>query len=155
MTLVKSSPGDDGTVNGIFGLVFRPAASQAVCFYHPEAGLVRERSAPRSGHGPHWIREFCEMSMNVRRLVLDVDKALARPTIIDIANAITTVPSVEAVNITVTEIDVETVGMDVTIEGDGLDYDAIAEAIEHTGAVVHSIDQLVTGRIIERVARSR
>lgn len=93
--------------------------------------------------------------MNVRRLVLDVDKAIARPSIVEIANAIDAIPNVEAVNITVTEIDVETVGMDVTIEGNGLDYDAIAEAIEHTGAVVHSIDQLITGHIIERVARSR
>lgn len=93
--------------------------------------------------------------MNVRRLVLDVDKAIARPSILEIASAIDAVPHVEAVNITVTEIDVETVGMEVTIEGDGLDYDAIAKAIGNAGAVVHSIDQLITGHIIERVPRSR
>ena len=94
--------------------------------------------------------------MNIRRLVLDVDKAIARPKIIEIASAIEAVPNVEGVNITVTEIDVETVGMNVTIEGNCLDYDAIAQAIEHTGAVVHSIDQLLSGsRMIEGVARSR
>jgi hypothetical protein len=94
--------------------------------------------------------------MNIRRLVLDVDKAIARPTIIEIASAIEATPNVEALNITVTEIDVETIGMDVTIEGDCLEYDSIKEAIEKTGAVVHSIDQLVSGsRVIERVVRSR
>ncbi|GLI33948.1 DUF211 domain-containing protein [Desulforhabdus amnigena] len=94
--------------------------------------------------------------MNIRRLVLDVDKAMARPPIIDIAQAISACPGVEAVNITVTEIDVETIGMDVIIEGQDLNYDLIAKAIESTGAVVHSIDQLVCGqRIIERIIRAR
>jgi hypothetical protein len=94
--------------------------------------------------------------MNLRRLVLDVDKAIARPTILEIANAIEGAPNVEGVNITVTEIDVETVGMDVTIEGNGLDYVAIVQAIESTGAVVHSVDQLISGkRIVERIKRIR
>lgn len=94
--------------------------------------------------------------MNIRRLVLDVDKALARPSILDIARALSACAGVEDFNITVTEIDVETVGMDVTIEGQSLAYDHIVEAIESTGAVVHSIDQIACGqRIIERVERAR
>jgi uncharacterized protein len=93
--------------------------------------------------------------MNIRRLVLDVDKATARPSIVEIARAIDAVPNVEAVNITVTEIDMETVGMEITIEGNVLDYEKIAEAIATSGAVVHSIDELVTGHVIERVPRSR
>ncbi|HTV54577.1 MAG TPA: DUF211 domain-containing protein [Terriglobia bacterium] len=94
--------------------------------------------------------------MNIRRLVLDVDKAIARPSVLEIANAIEAVPHVEGVNVTVTEIDVETVGMDVTVEGDGFQYDAIVKAIESTGAVVHSVDQLVCGsRLVEGVSRSR
>jgi hypothetical protein len=94
--------------------------------------------------------------VNVRRLVLDVDKAISRPDLVEIAEAIDRVDGVEAVNLTVTEIDVETVGMDVTIEGTGIDHAAVVEAIEDTGAVVHSIDQLVTGeRIVERVKRER
>lgn len=53
-------------------------------------------------------------------------------------------------------IDIETVGMDITIEGETLSYEQIASAIDSTGAVVHSIDQLVAGdRIIEGVARLR
>ncbi len=94
--------------------------------------------------------------MKIRRLVLDVDKAITRPSILEIANAIEAVPNVEGVNITVTEIDVETVGMDVTIEGNGFSYDAMVKAIESTGAVVHSIDQIICGsRMVEGVSRSR
>jgi len=94
--------------------------------------------------------------MNVRRLVLDVDKAIAKPSIPDLAGSISDVPGVEAVNITVTEIDIETVGFNVTIEGQNLSYDRIVRAIEHTGAVVHSIDQLVAGeRIVEEIRRGR
>lgn len=95
-------------------------------------------------------------SINIRRLVLDVDKAIARPQLPEIAASIDAVEGVDAVNITVTEIDVETVGMEVTIEGEMLDYDAIVNAIEKAGAVVHSIDELSAGKhLIEKVERSR
>jgi len=94
--------------------------------------------------------------MNIRRIVLDVDKAVSRPTLIEITNAIEAVPGVQGLNLTVTEIDIETVGTNVTIEGEGLDYDALVKAIESTGAVVHSIDQIVAGeKIIEMVSRKR
>ncbi len=53
--------------------------------------------------------------MNIRRLVLDADKAVAKSTVTGLAEAICGVAGVEAVNITVTEIDIETVGVDVTI----------------------------------------
>ena len=94
--------------------------------------------------------------LNIRRLVLDVDKALARPQITEIAAAIHGVAGVKAVNITVTEIDLETVGMDVTIQGENIEYDSIVRAIESSGAVVHSIDELSTGEyLLEKVERSR
>lgn len=94
--------------------------------------------------------------MNLRRLLLDVDKAIARPSLLDIAKAIEGCKGVEGFNVTVSDIDIETVGMDVTIEGTGLDYDEIVGAIENTGAVVHGIEQIVAGdRIIERVPRAR
>ncbi len=94
--------------------------------------------------------------MDIRRLVLDVDKAISRPSIIEIAKAIDACSGVESVNITVSEIDVETVGMDITIEGSQLNYEQITKEIESTGAVVHSIDQIVCGKnIIEGVRRIR
>jgi hypothetical protein len=58
--------------------------------------------------------------MNIRRLVLDVDKAVAKPTVTELAEAICQVAGVEAVNITVTEIDIETVGFNVTVEGENI-----------------------------------
>lgn len=94
--------------------------------------------------------------MNIRRVVLDVDKAIARPTLINLAEAIDRVAGVEGLNITVTEIDIETVGMNITIEGEHLDYAVLVEAIESTGAVVYSIDQLIAGsRVVEHVKRER
>ena len=94
--------------------------------------------------------------MNVRRLLLDVDKAVQRPDILELAEVIDGVPGVEAVNITVTDIDIETVGTDVTIEGDNINIPALVAAIENIGAAVHSIDEIVVGhRIIERVPRAR
>ncbi len=96
------------------------------------------------------------MEMNIRRLVLDVDKAVARPGIPDLAEAINAVPGVEALNIVVMEIDMETVGMEITIQGEMLNYEAIVRAIENTGAVSHSIDEIATGKyLIESVLRKR
>lgn len=94
--------------------------------------------------------------LNIRRVVLDVDKALRTPTLNEIADAICGCPGVQAVNITVTEVDQETVGTSVTVEGERMDYDGLVAAIEHSGAVVHSLDQIICGeRIIEYVARER
>jgi len=94
--------------------------------------------------------------MNIRRLVLDVDKAMQRPTLLELARAMAGVRGVEGFNITVTEIDIETVGMDVTVEGTNIDFDALIEAIESSGAVMHSVDQIVVGdRLVEGVKRSR
>jgi uncharacterized protein len=94
--------------------------------------------------------------VKIRRVLLDVDKAIQRPEIVDIARAIDAAPGVAALNVTVTEIDVQTVGMEVTVEGDDIDLPALVRAIESTGAVVHSIDQLAAGeRTIERTPRSR
>jgi hypothetical protein len=94
--------------------------------------------------------------MNIRRLLLDVDKAISRPSVIEIAQAISACRGVEAANITVSGIDVETVGMDITIEGENLSYDGVVKAIESTGAVVHSLDEIVCGeRVVDRVKRAR
>lgn len=94
--------------------------------------------------------------MNIRRLVLDVDKAIRQPTLIDLAKAIDRVSGVEGTNITVTEIDLETVGTVITVEGDQIDYPGLVKAIESTGAVLHSVDEIATGeRLVEGVKRRR
>jgi hypothetical protein len=93
---------------------------------------------------------------NVRRVVLDVDMARERPTLPQLANAVSGVPGVEAVAMVVTEIDIETIGLDLTVEGAGIDVDALIDAIRKTGAVSHAIDELAAGtRLIEAHRRSR
>ena len=92
----------------------------------------------------------------IRRIAMDVDKIIDRPAMVPLAQALAAVPGVQAVNVTVTEIDIETVGTDVTVEGDGIDTDALFAAVERVGAVLHSVDEVVAGdRIIERVTRRR
>jgi len=94
--------------------------------------------------------------MNIRRLVLDVDKTLSRPTIVELAQAIGQVQGVEGFNIAVMEIDTETVGTEVTVEGSDIDYDQLVREIETSGAVVHGIDEIACGsRLIENVQRKR
>jgi len=94
--------------------------------------------------------------MNIRRLLFDVDKALARPSLLDIAEAVSRCGGVQAFNIAVGDVDIETLDMNVTVEGDNLNHDEIVKAIEHTGAVVHGLEQISAGdRIIEPVRRSR
>jgi hypothetical protein len=94
--------------------------------------------------------------MNIQRLALDVDKARERPDLITLAAAIEAVKGVEGVNITVTGIDIETVGTQITVEGEHIDFNVLRKAIESTGAVVNSVDQIVAGqRMIEWVERAR
>lgn len=94
--------------------------------------------------------------MNVRRLQLDIDKAISRPDLLQLAAALEGVSGVDGVNITVAEIDIQTVGMEVTVEGDGIDVPALIRAIERSGAALHSIDEIVVGnKIVERVPRTR
>ncbi len=94
--------------------------------------------------------------MNIRRMVLDVDKGFSMPSLIDIAESIDKVKGVDAFNITVTEIDMETVGTAITVEGGNIDYAALVKAIESTGAAMHSIDELVVGsHLVTFVSRKR
>ncbi|MDD3759361.1 MAG: DUF211 domain-containing protein [Acidithiobacillus sp.] len=88
--------------------------------------------------------------MRIRRLVLDVDKAFARPSLLDIARAIEPVAGVEGFNISVEEVDQETVGTLINVEGDNIDVSALLAAIEKCGAAVHGIEEIVVGeRMVE------
>jgi hypothetical protein len=90
--------------------------------------------------------------MNIRRVVLDVDKALTRPSLLELAEAIAWVKGVEGFNITVNEMDLETMGTEITLEGDEID---LIKTIEQIGCVVHSLDQLVVGQMVERALLRR
>nr|WP_297026127.1 DUF211 domain-containing protein [Thermoplasma sp.] len=96
------------------------------------------------------------MDLNIRRVVLDVDKGLNRPTLVELAAAIERVQGVEAVNIIVTEMDMETMGTNITVEGTNINYDELIETIENTGSAIHSVDEIAVGkRLIENVRRNQ
>jgi len=83
----------------------------------------------------------------VRRLVLDVLKP-HEPTIIQLAQQLSKLPGVEAVNISIYEIDRKVENAKITIEGSDIQYESVAEANEENGGSVHSIDEVVAGKII-------
>lgn len=83
----------------------------------------------------------------VRRLVLDVLKPL-EPTIIELAEQLSVQYGVEAVNISIYEIDRRVENAKLTIEGSDLNYDEVARIIQEHGGTVHSIDEVVAGKII-------
>ncbi|MCL6089772.1 MAG: DUF211 domain-containing protein [Candidatus Thermoplasmatota archaeon] len=93
--------------------------------------------------------------MNVRRVVLDVDKGLNRPTLLELALAIERVTGVEAVNVSVTEMDMETMGTVITVEGNAIDYNDLISSIEDTGSVIHSVDEIAVGKkLIESIRQN-
>jgi hypothetical protein len=86
--------------------------------------------------------------LRLRRVMLDVDKPIAEPTIFAVIEAISGVPGVEAVNISVNEMDLDVMGLMVLVEGDGFSFDAIESVIYKTGCVLHSVDEVVAGSYI-------
>jgi len=95
-------------------------------------------------------------TMGLRRIVLDVLKPLRDPSIVDLAERMSAIRGVDAVNITVNEIDVETLSLSIIIEGSAIDFEEVKAVLEETGAVIHSVDQVVAGnRIVEVPLLSR
>lgn len=87
------------------------------------------------------------MMGKVRRLVLDVLKPL-EPTIIELASQLSALNGVEAVNISIYEIDRRVENAKITIEGGDLAYESVQQVIQENGGTVHSIDEVVAGKMI-------
>lgn len=83
----------------------------------------------------------------IRRLVLDTLKPM-EPTIIEMAKMISMQEGVSAVNISIAEIDLKVENAKITIEGDDIDYDTMQNIIEDMGGSIHSIDEVVAGKMI-------
>ena len=83
----------------------------------------------------------------IRRLVLDVLKP-HEPQSTILAVKLSEIENVAGVNVTLAEIDQATESVKITIVGDDLDYSKIKKVIEDLGGVVHSIDEVVAGRVI-------
>ena len=83
----------------------------------------------------------------VRRLVVDVLKP-HDPSIREFTQRVAEVDAVDAVSTTLIELDQEVQNVEVTIEGEAIDYDAVEESIETLGGSVHSVDQVACGESV-------
>lgn len=83
----------------------------------------------------------------IRRLVLDVLKPM-EPTIIEMAEIISRNDGVSAVNISMVEIDLKVENAKITIEGDNIIYAEMEKLIQELGGSIHSIDEVVAGKMI-------
>jgi hypothetical protein len=83
----------------------------------------------------------------IRRLVIDALKPM-EPNIIELAKVISLKPGVSAVNISMMEIDLKVENVKITIEGDEINYEEIRNLIEDMGGSIHSIDEVVAGKMI-------
>jgi hypothetical protein len=84
---------------------------------------------------------------HVRRLVLDVLKP-HDPSILDLAQLLSELPGVEAVNISIYEIDRKVENAKITLEGTDILYDQVRQVIVDNGGAIHSLDEVVAGRVI-------
>ena len=79
--------------------------------------------------------------VSVKRVVLDVLKP-HQPNALEFSRAIADVGDGYRVCLTVVEIDENTETLQLEIEGDSVDLEAVERAITGMGASLHSIDQV-------------
>lgn len=83
----------------------------------------------------------------IRRLVLDTLKP-HDPSIVEWAAQLSDQEGIAAVNISIYELDRKVENAKITIEGDSISYDLVTSIIEELGGAVHSIDEVVAGKVI-------
>ena len=79
--------------------------------------------------------------ISVQRLVLDVLKP-HQPNALVFSRAIAALGEDYRVNVRVVEVDEQTETLQMTIEGERLDFERISGAISENGASLHSIDEV-------------
>lgn len=83
----------------------------------------------------------------IRRLVLDTLKP-HEPNIIDLASVLSEIEGVAAVNISIYELDRMVENAKITLEGEDIPFKSVSDMIEDMGGTIHSIDEVVAGKII-------
>ena len=83
----------------------------------------------------------------IRRLVLDTLKP-HEPNIIDLADVLSELTGVSAVNISIYELDRMVENAKITIEGEDISFVQVSHSIEDMGGTIHSIDEVVAGKMI-------
>jgi len=81
----------------------------------------------------------------VKIVVIDVLKP-HKPNIVELGQALCSEKSVQNANIAVDTIDEKTETIKITLEGNSIDFDAVAVMIEEFGAVIHSVDKVIVGK---------
>ena len=79
--------------------------------------------------------------VSVKRLVLDVLKP-HHPNALEFSRIIAEVGSDHHVHVMVSEVDEKTESLEVIIEGEAIDFEAILTAINNMGGSLHSIDEV-------------
>lgn len=75
-----------------------------------------------------------------------------RPSLIELSQRLSSLKGVDGVNCSLDEVDQETETVKVTIEGSAILFDAVEGALRELGAVIHSVDEVASGkRLIEDV----
>ena len=83
----------------------------------------------------------------IRRLVLDTLKP-HDPTIIEMARLLSELDGISAVNISIYEMDRKVENAKITVQGEAIDYEQVRSIIEELGGAIHSIDEVVAGKLI-------
>lgn len=79
--------------------------------------------------------------VKVQHLILDVLKP-HQPNALEFARAIASLGPGYRVRVRVLEVDEQTETLQVSIEGEALDFERIGDAIRENGASLHSIDEV-------------
>lgn len=80
----------------------------------------------------------------VRRVVLDVLKP-HDPPVVEFTERIADLDGVDGATCSLIELDHEVQNVEITVEGNDLDFAAVDGAVEDLGASVHSVDQVACG----------
>jgi hypothetical protein len=89
--------------------------------------------------------------IEIKRIVLDVLKP-HHPSIVELSGRLSIIEGVSGVNITLDEVDQETESIKITIEGNTINFDMVQQTIAESGAVIHSVDSVSTGKkLVEEV----
>jgi hypothetical protein len=83
----------------------------------------------------------------LRRLVLDVLKP-HEPSNVLLALKLSEVENVDGVNLILREMDQNTETLKITVVGDNMNFEKIRKVLEEFGAVIHSVDEIVAGKIL-------
>jgi hypothetical protein len=84
---------------------------------------------------------------SLRRVTLDILKP-HDPTLLEFTDRIATVETVDGVTSSLIEHDREVQNVELTVEGEQLDYEAIEAAVDELGGTVHSVDQVAYGEYV-------